>query len=102
MYSRKIIERVFVDPPEGVINPFADDVRIARPVSYFVNGGVDLSGVSNRPPVPGTYSDSESISDGIVDIATDPTISRLDILDYASTLSSKSESQARLAEDIAD
>ncbi len=82
------------------VNPFCDDVRIARPVSYFVKGGIDLDGVSNRPPIPGTSSDADAISDGVVDIATDPTLSRLDIMDYASVAAS--ESEARAAENVAD
>ena len=33
-------------------NPFVDKVVVARPMSYYLNGGVDLDGVSTRKPLP--------------------------------------------------
>lgn len=84
----------------GSFNPFCDQVRIARPFSYYVQGGVDLDGVSTRPPLPSHFDDSDGISSGEVDIATDPRISRMDIVDYAS--SQYSDAERRAAADIAD
>lgn len=100
MYKKKTF--VFSGAPKsnGCLNPFCDAVVLARPISYFVKGGVDLDGSSTRPPLPGTFSDSESISDGSVDIATDSTVSRLDLMDYASVVASDSE--ARSLKDAAD
>lgn len=77
-----------------VFNPFCDDVRIARPLSYYVNGGVDLDGVSDRPPLPAHFDDAESVVDGVVDISTDPRVSKFDILDYASRLAESSSKRA--------
>lgn len=64
--------------------PCADSVRIARPLSYYVNGGVDLDGVSTRRPVEGHYDSAESLASDEVDLTSDPTVTRLDIAEYAS------------------
>jgi len=99
MYKKRISVKV-ADCDLVSINPFAPDVRVARPISYFVKGGVDLSGTASRPPLPGTFADKESIATGDIDISTDPTVGRLDILDYAQTLVSEHEKAS--AEDLAD
>lgn len=78
-------------------NPFVDKVVIARPMSYYLNGGVDLDGVSTRKPLPDAFDDAESIASGDVDVFTDPTVGRLDLMDMASTMAS--ESQARALKD---
>lgn len=78
-------------------NPFVDKVSIARPMSYYLNGGVDLDGVSTRKPLPDAFDDAESIASGDVDVFTDPTVSKLDLMDMASTMAS--ESQARALKD---
>lgn len=78
-------------------NPFVDRVVIARPMSYYLNGGVDLDGVSTRKPLPAAFDDAESIASGDVNIFTDPTVSKLDLMDMASTMAS--ESQARALKD---
>lgn len=75
-------------------NPFVDKVVVARPVSYYLNGGVDLDGVSTRKPLPDAFDDAESIASGDVDIFTDPTVGKLDLMDMASTMASESESRA--------
>lgn len=75
-------------------NPFVDKVVVARPMSYYLNGGVDLDGVSTRKPLPDAFDDAESIASGDVDIFTDPTVSKLDLMDMASTMASESESRA--------
>lgn len=75
-------------------NPFVDKVVVARPMSYYLNGGVDLDGVSTRKPLPDAFDDAESIASGDVDIFTDPTVGKLDLLDMASTMASESESRA--------
>lgn len=75
-------------------NPFVDKVVFARPMSYYLNGGVDLDGVSTRKPLPDAFDDAESIASGDVDIFTDPTVGKLDLMDMASTMASESESRA--------
>lgn len=75
-------------------NPFVDKVVVARPMSYYLNGGVDLDGVSTRKPLPDAFDDAESIASGDVNIFTDPTVGKLDLMDMASTMASESESRA--------
>lgn len=75
-------------------NPFADKVAIARPMSYYLNGGVDLDGISTRKPLPDAFDDAESIASGDVNVFTDPTVGKLDLMDMASTMASESESRA--------
>ena len=75
-------------------NPFADKVVVARPMSYYLNGGVDLDGVSTRKPLPDAFDDAESVASGDVNVFTDPTVSRLDLMDMASTMASESQSRA--------
>lgn len=75
-------------------NPFVDKVVVARPMSYYLNGGVDLDGVSTRKPLPDAFDDAESIASGDVDIFTDPTVGKLDLMDMASIMASVSESRA--------
>lgn len=81
-------------------NPFVDKVAVARPMSYYLNGGVDLDGISTRKPLPNAFDDAESVASGDVDVFTDPTVSRLDLMDMASTMAS--ESQARALKDGAN
>lgn len=68
----------------GSFTPCADRQCIARRLSYYVKGGVDLEGISNRPPVEGHFDSPEDISSDILDITSDPTVSKLDIAEYAS------------------
>ena len=75
-------------------NPFVDKVVVARPMSYYLNGGVDLDGVSSRKPLPDAFDDAESIASGDVDIFTDPTVGKLDLMDMASTMAFESKSRA--------
>jgi hypothetical protein len=81
-------------------NPFVDKVAVARPMSYYLNGGVDLDGISTRKPLADAFDDAESVASGDVDVFTDPTVSRLDLMDMASTMAS--ESQARALKDGAN
>lgn len=81
-------------------NPFVDKVVVAHPMSYYLNGGVDLDGISTRKPLPDAFDDAESVASGDVDVFTDPTVSRLDLMDMASTMAS--ESQARALRDGAN
>lgn len=101
MYKKKKItcSSCFSDNPSESLdfNPFVDKVIIARPMSYYLNGGVDLDGISTRKPLPDAFDDAESIASGDVDVFTDPTVSRLDLLDMASAMAS--ESQARALKD---
>lgn len=75
-------------------NPFVDKVVIARPMSFYLNGGVDLDGVSTRKPLPDAFDDAESIASGDINVFTDPTVGKLDLMDMASTMASESESRA--------
>lgn len=75
-------------------NPFVDKVVVAHPMSYYLNGGVDLQGISTRKPLPAAFDDAESIASGDVNVFTDPTVGKLDLMDMASTMASESESRA--------
>lgn len=77
--------------------PFADKVVVAHPMSYYLNGGVDLDGVSTRKPLPDAFDDAESIASGDVNVFTDPTVGKLDLMGLASTMAN--ESQARALKD---
>lgn len=68
----------------GSFAPCVDRQCIARRLSYYIKGGVDLEGISNRPPVEGHFDSSEDISSDTLDITSDPTVSKLDIAEYAS------------------
>lgn len=68
----------------GSFAPCADSQRIARRISYYINGGVDLEGISNRPPVEGHFDSPEDIASDSLDMTSDPTVSKLDIAEYAS------------------
>lgn len=70
----------------GSFSPFdGDKVTIARPMSYYVNGGVDLAGISTRVPPEGHFDSPEDIAAENVDVTSDPTVSRLDIAEMASS-----------------
>ena len=79
------------------LNPFVDRVSIAHPLSYYVKGGVDLDGVSTRKPLPAAFDDAKSIAAGDVNVFTDATVGKLDLMDMASVAAS--ESQARALKD---
>lgn len=95
MYKKRLIETSGF--AEGEFTPFVDRVVIARPMSYYVKGGVDLDGISRRKSLPPAFDDSEAIVSGEVDVFTDPTLGKLDLMDMASTMAS--ESQARALKD---
>lgn len=98
MYKKKKLTYPFCSLRENdsirEYNPFVDKVVVARPMSYYLNGGVDLDGISTRKPLPDAFDDAESIASGDVDIFTDPTVGKLDLMDLASTMASESESRA--------
>ena len=98
MYKKKKItcSSCFSDNPSESLdfNPFVDKVVVARPMSYYLNGGVDLDGISTRKPLPDAFDDAESIASGDVNVFTDPTVGKLDLMDMASTMASESESRA--------
>ena len=71
-----------------------DKVVVAHPMSYYLNGGVDLDGISTRKPLPDAFDDAESIASGDINVFTDPTVGKLDLMDMASTMASESESRA--------
>lgn len=101
MYKKKKItcSPCFSDIPSESLdfNPFVDKVAVARPMSYYLNGGVDLDGISTRKPLPDAFDDAESIASGDVNVFTDITVGKLDLMDMASTMAS--ESQARALKD---
>lgn len=84
MYKRRIISAPVLSERLETLRPFCPDRRIARPISYYIKGGVDLDGISDRPPLPDSFDSAEDIASDTVNIATNPRVSRLDILDYAS------------------
>lgn len=93
MYKKRVL--LGVCPCDSVFhNPFCDDVRIARSISYYANGGVDVDGVSKRQPLPAHFDDAESVSEGVVDIATDPRLSKMDIIAYASAMADSASKRA--------
>lgn len=71
-----------------------DKVVVAHPMSYYLNGGVDLDGISTRKPLPDAFDDAESIASGDINVFTDPTVGKLDLMDMASTMAYESESRA--------
>lgn len=81
----------------GEHSPFVNRISIAHPMSYYVKGGIDLDGVSDRSPLPAAFDDAEAVASGDVDVFTDATVSKLDLMDMASTMAS--ESQARALKD---
>lgn len=101
MYKKKKItcSSCFSDNPSESLdfNPFVDKVAVAHPMSYYLNGGVDLDGISTRKPLPDAFDDAESIASGDVNVFTDLTVGKLDLMDMASTMAS--ESQARALKD---
>lgn len=101
MYKKKnLVSKIdFLDTVSD-LNPFTDKIAIARPLSYYIEGGVDLDGVSNRKPLPASFDDAESIASGDVNVFTDATVSKLDLMDMASVVAS--ESQARALKDGAN
>ena len=78
-------------------HPFVDKVVVARPMSYYLNGGVDLEGISTRKPLPDAFDDAEAIASGDVNVFTEPTVGKLDLMGLASTMAF--ESQARALKD---
>lgn len=80
--------------PSCEYNPFVDKVVVAHPMSYYLNGGVDLDGISTRKPLPDAFDDAESIASGDINVFTDPTVGKLDLMDMASIMASESESRA--------
>lgn len=95
MYKKRVT--VNIGSAFGAFNPFVERISVARPMSYYVEGGVDLDGVSTRKPLPAAFDNAESVASGSVDIFTDATVSKLDLMDMASVTAS--ESQARALKD---
>lgn len=101
MYKRKnLVSEIDSWNTVSDLNPFADKFAIARPLSYYIEGGVDLEGISNRKPLPVAFDDAESIASGDVNVFTDAIVSKLDLMDMASVVAS--ESQARALKDGAN
>lgn len=100
MYKRIKLIGQTASEPTRVIRPFCKDTVVCRPLSYYVRGGLDLSGSMNRRPVGLTSSSAEDVASGTVDMCTDARISRLDIASMASQYAT--ESQQRSAKEISD
>lgn len=96
MYKKKRI--ISVGSAVGLFNPFCKDVRIARPMSYYAQGGVDLNGVSERPPLPPVFDGVEDVASGDINVATDARIGKLDIIDMVSEIAT--ETAARSASQV--
>ena len=65
-------------------NPFCKESRVYRSPSFYIRGGVDLSGKDNRKPLPSACDDPDH--PGEVNMLTDATVDRLELLDYATNL----------------
>ena len=101
MYKKKnLVSEIGSLDAVSDLNPFTDKIVVAHPLSYYVEGGVDLDGISNRKPLPAAFDDAESIASGDVNIFTDATVSKLDLMDMASVAAS--ESQVRALKDGAN
>lgn len=75
----------------GSFSPFDENrVTIARPMSYYINGGVDLAGVSSRRPLESHFDSPEDIAAGNIDVTSDSTVGRLDISEMAFARSANS------------
>lgn len=95
MYKKKnLVSEIGSLDAVSDLNPFTDKIVVARPLSYYVEGGVDLDGISNRKPLPAAFDDAESIASGDVNIFTDATVSKLDLMDMASVAASESRARA--------
>lgn len=90
MYKKR--ERVNRGTYSCSSNPFCSDIRLHRPVSFYVRGGVDLQGQDNRPPLPSVADDADA--PGEVNLLTDATVDRLDLMDLAFVAASESERRA--------
>lgn len=75
-----------------VSRPFCGDVRIHRPLSFYVRGGVDISGPDMRPPLPSVADDADA--PGEINLLTDATVDRLDLAELASRAATVSERRA--------
>lgn len=89
MYRKKLL--INTGKASGSFSPFTSNkVCIARPMSYYVNGGVDLDGLSAQKPVEGHFDSPEDIASEEFDITSDPTVSKLDIAEMAFSRSANS------------
>lgn len=88
MYPKKHIINRGV-PSRSFFNPFCSDFRICRPFSFYARGGVDLNGSDRRKPLPSAPDDPDH--PGEVNLLTDSTVDRLDLLDLATTLDNESD-----------
>ena len=73
-------------------NPFCSDVRIHRPLSFYVRGGVDIKGQDMRPPLPSVSDDVDA--PGEVNLLTDANYNMLDLAELASVAATESERRA--------
>lgn len=96
MYKRQLSNR----KSSKSFNPFVDKVVEHHEPSYYARGGLDMNG-SQRPPLPTVRPDAEEVAAGVVDITTDPRVSRLDIAVEASQRYTEKEQQ-KVAKEIKD
>lgn len=90
MYRK--IQRVNRGSYNRTSKPFCPDVRISRPLSFYVRGGVDISGVDKRPPLPSVADDPEA--PGMVNLLTDATVDKLDLFELAGHAEREAEIRA--------
>ena len=90
MYTKR--QRVNKGSYDVKSNPFCKDVRIYRAPSFYIRGGVDLSGNDRRKPLPSAPDDPDHPGD--VNLLTDPTVDRLALLDYATDLDNIADQRA--------
>lgn len=72
--------------------PFCSETRIHRSQSFYARGGVDLRGSDPRKPLPSAPDDPEH--PGEVNLLTDATVDRLDLLDLATSLDHEADMRA--------
>ena len=90
MYKKR--QRVNKGSYNSKSNPFCSEVRIYRPLSFYVRGGVDVTGQDMRPPLPSVADDVDA--PGEVNLLTDATINQLDLMELASVAATESERRA--------
>ena len=90
MYKKR--QRVNKGSYNVKLNPFCFEARVYRPLSFYVRGGVDITGQNMRPPLPSVADDADA--PGEVNLLTDANINQLDLMELASVAATESERRA--------
>lgn len=73
-------------------NPFCSEPRVYRSAAFYARGGVDIRGTDPRKPLPSAPDDPDA--PGEVNLLTDATVNKLDLLDYATTIDNEADRRA--------